>query len=59
MSLEQQAMQRELADILLDPKKPASMLRRQPGTLLKLLEAEYAKAPSSVFGAATGASLNR
>ena len=55
----EQAMQRELADILLDPKKTASMLRRQPGTLLKLLEAEYAKAPSSVFGAATGASLNR
>jgi hypothetical protein len=55
----EQAMQRELADILLDPKKTAAMLRRQPGPLLRLLEAEYAKAPSSVLGAALGSSLNR
>ena len=55
----EQAMQRELADILLNPKKTAAMLRRQPGPLLRLLEAEYAKAPGSVFGAAIGSSLNR
>lgn len=55
----EQAMQRDLADILLDPKKTAKMLRRQPGTLLKLLEADYAHAPGSVLGAAIGSSLNR
>ena len=55
----EQAMQRELADILLDPKKAAKMLRRQPGTLLRLLEADYAHAPGSVAGAAIGSSLNR
>ena len=55
----EQAMQRELSDILLDPKKAAKMLRRQPGTLLKLLEADYAHAPGSVVGAAVGSSLNR
>lgn len=55
----EQAMQRDLADILLDPKKAAKMLRRQPGTLLRLLEADYAHAPGSVAGAAIGSSLNR
>ena len=55
----EQAMQRELADILLDPKKAAKMLRRQPGTLLRLLEADFAHAPGSVAGAAIGSSLNR
>lgn len=55
----EQDMQREIADILLDPKKAAKMLRRQPGTLLKLLEADYAHAPGSVLGAAIGSSLNR
>jgi len=55
----EQAMQRELADILLDPKKAAKMLRRQPGTLLRLLEADYAHAPGSVAGAAIASSLNR
>lgn len=55
----EQAMQRDLADILLDPKKTAKMLRRQPGTLLRLLEADYAHAPGSVLGAAIGSSLNR
>lgn len=55
----EQAMQRELADILLNPKKTAAMLRRQPGPLLRLLEAEYAKVPGSVLGAAIGSSLNR
>lgn len=55
----EEAMQREIADILLDPKKAAKMLRRQPGTLLKLLEADYAHAPGSVVGAAVGSSLNR
>lgn len=55
----EQAMQRELSDILLNPKKTAQLLRRQPGTLLKLLEADYAHAPGSVLGAAFGSSLNR
>lgn len=55
----EQAMQRDLADILLDPRKTAKMLRRQPGTLLRLLEADYAHAPGSVLGAAIGSSLNR
>lgn len=55
----EQAMQRELSDILLDPKKAAKMLRRQPGTLLRLLEADYANAPGSVLGASIGSSLNR
>jgi hypothetical protein len=55
----EQAMQRELADILLDPKKAAKMLRRQPGTLLRLLEADFAHAPGSVAGAAIGSLLNR
>lgn len=55
----EQAMQRELADILLDTKKAAKMLRRQPGTLLRLLEADFAQAPGSVAGAAIGSSLNR
>lgn len=55
----QEAMQRELADVLLNPRKTAGLLRRQPGTLLKLLEADYAQAPGSVLGAAIGSSLNR
>ena len=55
----EQAMQRELADVLLNPKKTAALLKRQPGLLTKLLEAEYAQAPGSVLGAAFGSYLNR
>ena len=55
----QESMQRELADVLLNPRKTAALLRRQPGTLLKLLEADYAQAPGSVLGAAISSSFNR
>lgn len=55
----EQAMQKELADALLNPKKTASLLKRQPGLLTKLLEAEYAQVPSSVLGAAAGSFINR
>ena len=55
----EQSMQKELADALLDPKKAAELLKRKPGLLTKLLEADYAQSPSSLFGAAIGSSLNR
>lgn len=55
----EQAMQRELADTLLNPRKTAALLRRNPSALLRLLEADYAQVPGSVFGASVGASLNR
>jgi hypothetical protein len=54
----EQAMQRELADILLDPKKAAKMLRRPEG-LLRLLDSDITHARGSVAGAAIGSSLNR
>lgn len=50
-------MQRQLADILLDPNKTAALLRRSQSPLSRMLSAQTVQPYSSVIGAALGSNL--
>ena len=52
---QEQEMQRQLADILLDPVKTAELLRRTQSPLSRMLSAQRVQPYSSVIGAAIGA----
>lgn len=51
---QEQEMQRQLADILLDPAKTAELLRRTQSPLSRLFSAQRVQPYSSVLGAALG-----